>query len=40
MRDRGRFEIVMPSISIKAEPPVAWIDHTLDRNGTRAQLPF
>jgi sulfate/thiosulfate transport system substrate-binding protein len=37
MRDRGRFEIVVPSISIKAEPPVAWIDRNVDRNGTRAQ---
>jgi sulfate transport system substrate-binding protein len=31
---RGRFEIVMPSISIKAEPPVAWVDKNVARHGT------
>ncbi|MBI2571552.1 MAG: sulfate ABC transporter substrate-binding protein [Candidatus Schekmanbacteria bacterium] len=31
----GKFEIVMPSISILAEPPVAVIDHNVDRKGTR-----
>lgn len=34
---RGRFEIVAPSISIKAEPPVAWVDRNVDRHGTRKQ---
>jgi sulfate/thiosulfate transport system substrate-binding protein len=37
MRGRGRFEIVMPSLSIKAEPTVAWIDRNVERNGTAAQ---
>jgi len=32
---RGRFEIVMPSVSILAEPPVAVIDRNAERNGTR-----
>jgi sulfate transport system substrate-binding protein len=31
----GRFEIVIPSISIRAEPPVAIIDKIVDRRGTR-----
>jgi sulfate transport system substrate-binding protein len=31
-----RFEIVVPSVSILAEPPVAVIDKTVDRRGTRA----
>ena len=31
----GRFEIVVPSISIRAEPPVAIIDKIVDRRGTR-----
>jgi sulfate transport system substrate-binding protein len=30
------FEIVVPSISILAEPPVAAVDKNVDRNGTRA----
>jgi sulfate transport system substrate-binding protein len=34
---RGKFEIVVPSLSIKAEPPVAWIDRNVDRHGTRKQ---
>lgn len=34
---RDRFEIVVPSISIKAEPPVAWIDKNVARHGTRKQ---
>jgi sulfate/thiosulfate transport system substrate-binding protein len=33
---RGRFEIVIPSISVKAEPPVAWLDQTVKRKGTAA----
>ena len=32
---RDGFEIVAPSISIKAEPPVAWVDRNVDRRGTR-----
>jgi len=32
--DRG-YEIVMPSISILAEPPVAVVDRNVDRRGTR-----
>lgn len=31
-----QFEIVVPSVSILAEPPVALVDHTVDRKGTRA----
>ncbi len=34
---RDGFEIVAPSISIKAEPPVAWVDRNVDRHGTRRQ---
>jgi sulfate transport system substrate-binding protein len=30
------FEIVVPSLSILAEPPVALVDKTVDRKGTRA----
>jgi sulfate transport system substrate-binding protein len=33
---RGRFEIVTPSSSILAEPPVALVDAVVDRKGTRA----
>src|SRR5690606_28526725 len=32
----ARFEIVFPSLSIKAEPPVAVVDGNVDRRGTRA----
>jgi sulfate/thiosulfate-binding protein len=32
---RGKFDIVVPSLSIKAEPPVAWVDRNVDRHGTR-----
>ncbi|MDR7133033.1 sulfate transport system substrate-binding protein [Lysobacter niastensis] len=32
---RNKFEIVVPSLSIKAEPPVAWVDKNIDRHGTR-----
>jgi sulfate/thiosulfate transport system substrate-binding protein len=32
----GKFEIVVPSISILAEPPVAVVDKVVDRRGTRA----
>lgn len=31
----GKFEIVTPSVSILAEPPVAVIDRVVDKNGTR-----
>jgi sulfate transport system substrate-binding protein len=31
-----KFEIVVPSLSILAEPPVAVVDKTVDRRGTRA----
>lgn len=34
---RGKFEIVVPSLSIKAEPPVAWVDKNVDKHGTRKQ---
>ena len=34
---RGKFEIVVPSLSIKAEPPVAWIDRNIDKHNTRQQ---
>ncbi len=33
---KGRFEIVAPSSSILAEPPVAVVDKNVDRHGTRA----
>ncbi|HJR73739.1 MAG TPA: sulfate ABC transporter substrate-binding protein [Luteimonas sp.] len=34
---RGKFEIVTPSLSIKAEPPVAWVDKNVAKHGTRKQ---
>ncbi|MFC5579006.1 sulfate ABC transporter substrate-binding protein [Lysobacter niabensis] len=34
---RGKFEVVVPSISIRAEPPVAWVDKNVARHGTRKQ---
>ena len=33
---QGQFDIVAPSLSILAEPPVALIDRVVDRRGTRA----
>jgi len=33
---KGKFEIVVPSVSILAEPPVAVVDKVVDRHGTRA----
>jgi sulfate/thiosulfate-binding protein len=33
---KDRFEIVMPSTSILAEPPVALVDQVVDKRGTRA----
>ncbi len=32
---RGKFDIVYPSVSILAEPPVAVVDKVVDRKGTR-----
>jgi sulfate/thiosulfate transport system substrate-binding protein len=32
---QGEFEIVVPSQSIRAEPPVALVDHVVDKYGTR-----
>jgi sulfate transport system substrate-binding protein len=32
---KGKFDIVVPSISILAEPPVAVVDKNVDRHGTR-----
>ena len=32
----GKVDIVLPSLSILAEPPVAVVDRNVDRNGTRA----
>ncbi len=32
---RGRFEIVVPSVSILAEPPVALVDRNADKHGSR-----
>src|SRR4051795_10667154 len=34
--NQGQFEIVVPSLSILAEPPVAVVDKVVDRRGTRA----
>jgi sulfate/thiosulfate transport system substrate-binding protein len=33
---KGNFEIVAPSVSILAEPPVAVVDKIVDKHGTRA----
>jgi sulfate transport system substrate-binding protein len=33
---RGNFEVVAPSVSILAEPPVAVVDKVVDKRGTRA----
>jgi sulfate transport system substrate-binding protein len=32
---QGKFDIVVPSVSIRAEPPVALVDANVDRKGTR-----
>ncbi len=32
----GDLEIVVPSLSVRAEPHVAWVDRVVDRKGTRA----
>ena len=34
--NQGGFEIVAPSLSILAEPPVTWVDKVVNRRGTRA----
>ncbi|NHQ87924.1 sulfate ABC transporter substrate-binding protein [Iodobacter sp. HSC-16F04] len=34
---RGNFEVVYPSVSIEAEPPVAIVDKVVDKKGTRKQ---
>lgn len=34
---RGSFEVVYPSVSIQAEPPVSVVDKVVDRKGTRKQ---
>jgi sulfate/thiosulfate transport system substrate-binding protein len=33
---KGKVEMVTPSVSILAEPPVAWVDKVVDQHGTRA----
>jgi sulfate transport system substrate-binding protein len=33
---KGKFQIVYPSLSIRAEPPVSVVDRNADRHGTRA----
>ncbi len=33
---KGQFDVVVPSVSIRAEPPVAVVDANVDRKGTRA----
>src|SRR3954466_617987 len=35
-RGKGKFDIVYPSVSILAEPPVAVVDKNVDKHGTRA----
>jgi len=34
--DPGEFELVAPSLSILAEPPVTWVDKVVNKRGTRA----
>jgi sulfate/thiosulfate transport system substrate-binding protein len=34
--DHGGYEIIAPSLSILAEPPVTWVDKVVNRRGTRA----
>ena len=34
---RGNFEVVYPSVSAEAEPPVAVVDKVVDKKGTRAE---
>ncbi len=35
--NRSKYEIIVPSLSIKAEPSVAWVDKNVDQHGTRKQ---
>jgi sulfate transport system substrate-binding protein len=32
---RGKFDVIVPSVSILAEPPVAVVDKNVDKKGTR-----
>ena len=32
---KGQFDIIVPSVSVRAEPPVALVDGNVDRQGTR-----
>ena len=34
---RGKFEVVYPSVSVQAEPPVAVVDKVVDKKGTRTE---
>ena len=34
--DPGAFELVVPSLSILAEPPVTWVDKVVNKRGTQA----
>jgi sulfate transport system substrate-binding protein len=34
---RGEFEVVYPSVSVQAEPPVAVVDKVVDKKGTRTE---
>ena len=34
---RGEFEVIYPSVSVQAEPPVAVVDKVVDKKGTRAE---
>jgi sulfate/thiosulfate-binding protein len=34
---RGQYQVVTPSLSIRAEPPVAWVDKNVDKHGTRKE---
>ena len=36
VRCKDKFEIVVPSVSILAEPPVTVVDKVVDKRGTRA----
>ena len=33
---KGQFDIIVPSVSIRAEPPVSIVDANVDKHGTRA----
>ena len=33
---KGQFEVVYPSLSILAEPPVTWVDRVVKKRGTEA----